>query len=112
MVGYHSAIIDATSGGGKQATITVYNVGTTTLATIYSNLSGDSKSNPFNTDSVGRFSFFASSGVYDIEVSGTGIATYKLDGVSMLDFSVPPQEDYEIKNIYIDSETGKCKVEY
>jgi hypothetical protein len=111
-LGYHSAIIDAVSGGGKQATITVYESGTTDLATIYSNTSGGSLGNPFDTDSMGRFSLFVDSGVYDIQVSGLGIVTYKLEGISLLDFSVPSGDDTEIKNIYIDSETGKCEVEY
>lgn len=111
-LGYHSAIIDAVSGGGKAATISVYDTGTSDLATIYADIDGGSKGNPFVTDSLGRFSFFVNSGIFDIEVSGVGVVTYKLEGVSLIDMSIPPSGGSEIKNIYIDPETGKCEVEY
>jgi len=87
-------------------------MGTSNLATMYANVSGSSKSNPFNTDSIGRFSFFANSGIYDIEVSGVGITTYKLEGVPLLDFSTPPSGKYKVKNIYVDPNSGKQITEY
>lgn len=49
------------------ATVSVYNSGTSTLATIYSDNGVTAKSNPFLTDALdGRFNFYAENGVYDI----------------------------------------------
>jgi hypothetical protein len=58
------------------ATVTVYNAGTTTLSTIYSNGGMTiSKSNPFTTDSTGYYYFYAANGRYDIKFSGTDITS-------------------------------------
>jgi hypothetical protein len=68
------------AGRPTQATITVYNAGTLVLATIYSDAAGvNVLANPFITDALGRFQFFASVGNYDIQVSGSGITTYKIE---------------------------------
>jgi hypothetical protein len=49
------------------ATVRVYNPGTTTLATIYSDNGTTAKSNPFLTDALtGRYNFYATNGVYDL----------------------------------------------
>ena len=80
-IGYFNAVI---SDGGKPilATVTVYVLGTSTKATIYADPAGTSeKDNPFQTDSYGRFQFFASAGQYDIEISGTGITAFKIENV-------------------------------
>ncbi|HUU38992.1 MAG TPA: hypothetical protein VMW46_12415 [Candidatus Desulfaltia sp.] len=81
--GYFDAVL---SDGGKPiaATVTVYLPGTSTPATIYADKNGSvQKDNPFQTDSYGRFSFYATGGAYyDIEISGIGITTYKLQDVS------------------------------
>jgi hypothetical protein len=67
---YTNAIVTAT-GTPLQATITVYAADTTTASTIYSNPAGTiAKANPFTTDSLGRFTFYAATGLYDIKVSG------------------------------------------
>ena len=64
------------------ATITVYILGTSTKATIYTTPGATSeKDNPFQTDVLGRFQFFAACGQYDIEVSGAGITNYKIENV-------------------------------
>lgn len=64
----HSGVLRNQHGraiGG--ATVTVYNAGTTTLATIYSNNGVTAKSNPFLTDTFdGRYNFYAANGTYDI----------------------------------------------
>jgi hypothetical protein len=82
--GYFDAVL---SDGGKPiaATVTVYLPGTSTKATIYTDKNGTvQKDNPFQTDSYGRFNFYATAGsYYDIEISGTGITTYKLQNVSI-----------------------------
>ena len=108
-VGYHNLIIDTATGVGKQATITVYAGGTTTNSTIYSDPDGTSETNPFTTDSVGRFSFFADPGEYNIQVSGSEIETYTEEYVSIIgDYarfvtSQPPSGDYLVKKIRLDS---------
>jgi len=82
--GYFDAVL---SDGGKPiaATVTVFLPGTESPAVIYADKNGSTqKDNPFQTDAYGRFNFYATSGAYyDIQVSGTGITTYKLQNVSM-----------------------------
>ena len=79
-----SVVITGTQGSGTQrfqqsfrgATVTVYESGTTTLATIYSDNSvpPTSLANPFTADATtGRWSFLTLDGVYDIQFSGGGI---------------------------------------
>lgn len=60
------------------ATVKVYNAGTSTLATIYSDRALTAKSNPFTASTTGYYSFYAADGRYDIEFSGSGIPTYTL----------------------------------
>jgi len=87
-IGYFNNATDDT-GKPRAATITVYNAGTAVLASIWSDAGGTIvKDNPFITDVLGRFFFFASPGFYDLEVSGTGIAIYKMEWVPIL--GVPP----------------------
>ena len=68
------------------ATVTVYDAGTSDLADLWTDAGGTIvKDNPFQTDALGRFQFFATSGKYDIEVLGTGITTYKIESVNLSD---------------------------
>jgi len=89
-VGYHSMIINVATGIGTEATITIYDAGTENLSTIYSDADGASRDNSFLTDGMGRFSFFANPGNYDIRVSGADIMTYKIEGVSLVGISKHP----------------------
>lgn len=57
------------------ATVTVYNVGTLTLASIFDDDTGTPKSNPFTADASGYFYFYAADGRYDVRFSGGGIAS-------------------------------------
>jgi hypothetical protein len=57
------------------STITVYNAGTVTLSTIYTNSSGTIKSNPFTADVTAYWFFYAAPGLYDIRFSGFGVIT-------------------------------------
>lgn len=66
------------------ATVTVYLAGTATKATIYSTPSGTLKDNPFQSDVLGRFQFFAASDQYDVEISGAGITTYKIEYIDLI----------------------------
>lgn len=103
-VAYHNTVID-TAGTGTLATITVYAPGTLTASTIYSDPAGTAKTNPFDTDAVGRFSFYADPGEYDIAVSGSGIVPYTLEDVSVIgDYtrfvtSAPSSGEYRAKKL-------------
>lgn len=55
--------------------ITVYDTGTTNLASIASNSSGTPKSNPFTADSDGYWSWYALDGEYDVRMSGGGLVS-------------------------------------
>lgn len=55
-------------------TVTVYNGGTLTLASIASDSIGTPKSNPFTADSDGYISFYATDGTYDVKMSGSGLS--------------------------------------
>jgi hypothetical protein len=109
-IAYHGLIIDVATGIGTEATITVCDVGTATPSSIYSNAIGTAKANPFLTDSVGRFSFFADPGEYDIQVSGALITTYVLSNVSIVGgadsyiTSDPDSGGYRVKRIRLDAE--------
>lgn len=56
-------------------TVTVYQAGTLTLATIASDEAGTPKANPFTADSTGSWGFWATVGRYDVRFSGAGITT-------------------------------------
>ena len=111
-IGYHNTVIDLVDGTGQEATITVYDAETSNLSNIYSNLAGSAKDNPFTTDAFGRFNFFADPGVYDIQISGADIETYKLIGVSIVGVSLPPVGKYPVKNFYVDPDSGRLTVIY
>lgn len=57
------------------ATVSVYNHGTATLSTIYSDNVSTPLANPFTATSAGYFQFYAADGRYDIQMSGGGIAS-------------------------------------
>lgn len=58
------------------STVTVFDSGTSTVSTIYSNSSGTPKSNPFTADSSGYWFFYGIPGKrYDVRFSGTGISS-------------------------------------
>jgi len=111
-ISYHNTVIDIQNGTGKKATVVVYEIGTNTLAIIYSSVDGAEKSNPFETDDYGRFSFFADPGNYDIQISGKDILPYKLEGVTFVGLSSAPGDAYDVRNLYIDPITGRMVVEY
>lgn len=55
-------------------TVTVYDQGTLTLATLYSDYAGTPLSNPLTANTNGTYSFVISSGRYDIVTSNAGIS--------------------------------------
>lgn len=54
-------------------TITVYNTGTLTLSTLYSDNSSTPLANPFTANSFGYWFFYAANGRYDVKLSGGGL---------------------------------------
>ncbi len=78
-------------GSYPSCTVTVFQSGTTNLASIFSDNIGTPKSNPFTSDSTtGYYFFYAASALspanrLDIQFSGGGIATYTLGGILPLD---------------------------
>jgi hypothetical protein len=64
------------------ASVGVYFAGTTTKATIYSDMYTETqKQNPTHTDGYGRFFFYANPGLYDLVISGPNITTYTMHDV-------------------------------
>ena len=58
------------------ATLTVYLASTTTLATIYSTVTGAAQANPMTTGADASWAFYADAGAHlDLRFSGTGITT-------------------------------------
>jgi hypothetical protein len=73
---YTQVLFDNKGNAIKDATVSVYNSGTTTFATIYSDNGTTAKANPFTTSSLanspGAYDFYAADGVYDIVFNKTG----------------------------------------
>lgn len=67
------------------ASVTVYDAGTTNLATIYSDEGVTAATNPLTTSSLGYFEFYAANGKYDIKITGTNITTQTITDVELLD---------------------------
>lgn len=111
-VAYHSMVVNVATGIGTQATISVFNQGTAVLATIYSDKEGTAESNPLTTDANGRFSFYADPGEYDIQVSGVGITTYRLEDVSIIGIynefvtSDPGSGEHRLRSLRLTSGLG------
>src|SRR5208282_1335095 len=82
-----SVSIPGTQGSGTQkfqqsfvlnnqgCTVTVYNAGTLTVSTIYSDNSATPQANPFTASNTGYWFFYAANGRYDVKFSGAGIAS-------------------------------------
>lgn len=56
-------------------TVSVFNAGTATPSTIFSNVGGTPKANPFIASTDGYWFFYADDGSYDVQFSGGGITT-------------------------------------
>lgn len=61
-------------GSYTQGQVTVYNAGTLTLSTIYSDNSSTPKANPFTSSTTGYFFFYSANGRYDVTFSGGGLS--------------------------------------
>jgi hypothetical protein len=63
-------------------TVTVFDAGTVTPSTIYSDAAGTPKANPFVAASDGLWFFYApTSNAYDVRFSGTGISAFTLSDI-------------------------------
>lgn len=62
--------IQSTGARVASATITVYQTGTLTLATIYADNLATPLSNPFISDANGLWFFYSANGHYDVQISG------------------------------------------
>lgn len=64
-----------TGAPAPSATVTVYDVGTLNLATIFADNAATPKANPFTAATNGYFFFYTNANT-DVQVSGAGITTY------------------------------------
>jgi hypothetical protein len=64
--------------------ITIYNTGTLVKPTIYSDLGGTIKQNPFANDSAGYYFFYVDDGDYDIVFAPAGTTPWQLTAVRAL----------------------------
>jgi len=81
----NAAINSATGAAVPNPSITVFHQGTGVQATVYSDEGTTTLSQPFSGDSLGRFWFYAPDGDYDIQVAGTGLTTYTISDVTIVD---------------------------
>jgi hypothetical protein len=79
---FFSVARSSTGAALPSATVGVYLAGTSTSAPIFSDPTGSTpKSNPFLTDSLGNYNFFASPGIYKVVVTKVGTGTFTTDQV-------------------------------
>jgi hypothetical protein len=69
---YTEELQDQSGKAIQLATVRVYNAGTLTLATIYSDNGVTHKTNPFLTGTDGAFDFYAANGRYDLTFTKSG----------------------------------------
>lgn len=66
---YHDVVTDQRQNSLQGASVYIYNQGTATLSTLYSDAAGaTSLANPIVTPSTGRFDFYIADGRYDITI--------------------------------------------
>jgi hypothetical protein len=75
----------ATGAPVPNATISVFNQGTLTLSSIFSDTIGTVKANPFTADANGYWFFYAVNGRYDVQWSG-GPGNYTIGDVELASF--------------------------
>ncbi len=79
----------------SSASVTVYLTGTTTKATIYSDEGSTPKANPLTSDSKGEVWFYVADGDYDIKVEKTGIVTFTLSDITIVDAKTAADEAHD-----------------
>jgi len=98
---YEAVVTDRQGNVVPYATVTVYIAGTTTLATIYDSEDGPPRSNPFQADGEGRFSFYAEEGWYDINVSSNTLQGQQ----RWRAWSVPSQAELDSRYVNVTGDT-------
>lgn len=83
---YFDTVANANGSPVNGASVSVFNFGTQTLSSIYSDASGTSSiSNPITTNSRGYFEFYAADGRYSLQISGTGFTTLSISDILLDD---------------------------
>ena len=82
----NEVVLDSNGKPLGAAVVLVSLTGGTSTSLIYSDIAGTgSKANPITADALGRFSFYAANGRYDLRVTATGIGTATVVDVMMED---------------------------
>ena len=79
---YEDVVINTTGDAQVGATVAVYDEGTLTLASIFSDEVGTPLTNPVTADGAGRFNFYADPNDYDLQVT-KGALQYTLFDVTI-----------------------------
>lgn len=88
-----SVLIQSPTGAprvGAGLTVTVYNTGTSVLASVYSDNGVtlvNQTTNPITTDANGRFEFYAANGHYDAVISGPTITSITITDILLEDLT-------------------------
>lgn len=82
---YNDFVIDQYGAPVVSATITVFETGTSTPATLYADDSLTPLANPTTTDGLGKYYFYAADGRYDVQISGTNFATQTITDILLED---------------------------
>ncbi|KKL09558.1 hypothetical protein LCGC14_2564660, partial [marine sediment metagenome] len=86
--------LDSNGTALASPSVTVYEAGTTTAVTIYSDRAGaTAKANPFTGDAAGRWAFYVATGRYDL-VFVAGTTTYTLEDVEVQDLLTHASRHY------------------
>lgn len=77
---YRGVARDEYGNSLNAATVTVYDPGTTTLSTIYSDSAlSVAETNPLSAGADGTYTFYATPGYYDVQVAKAGYTTVELE---------------------------------
>lgn len=82
---------NAAQGSYPSCTVTVFNSGLGTTATIYADNNNTPISNPFTADTTGHWFFYVADGYVDIQLSGPGfVPPYTFGSISVVDAFIRP----------------------
>jgi hypothetical protein len=81
------------SQSGAGPSVTVYATGTTNKLTLFSDNSGTSLGNPFPCSATGQYQFWTANANVDLLFSGTGIKSFTIPAIPLIDPLVGPSVD-------------------
>lgn len=85
---FYDSLLDQYGNVVSGASVTVYNYGTTTKASLYSDSAGSvSISNPVTTNTNGYFEFYAANGHYSLSISGTNFTAKQVTDILIQDIN-------------------------